>query len=124
MVKNLTANAETQESRVNSWVGKITCRRAWQLTLVFFPEESHRQRSLVGYGPQGRTELDMNEASWHAHTHGYKSVREEHHGLFQSHQVIPLSFPFHLAKVFTDLFLFTVFRSVLKLKSSVTSYKN
>ena len=67
VVKNLTANAETQECRVNPWVGKITCSRAWQLTPVFFPEESHRQRSLAGYGPQGRTELDMNEASWHTH---------------------------------------------------------
>ena len=28
-------------------------RRAWQPTPVFFPGESHGQRSLVGYSPQG-----------------------------------------------------------------------
>ena len=94
------------------------------LQYILFPEESHRQRSLACYGPQGRTELDTNEATQHAHTHGYKRVREEHRGLFQSHRVIPLSFSFHLAKAFTDLFLFTAFRSVLRLRSSVTSYKN
>ena len=32
-------------------------------TLVFLPEESHGQRSLVGYGPQGRTELNMTEVT-------------------------------------------------------------
>ena len=37
------------------WVGghgKIPWRRAWQLTLVFLPGESHGQRSLVGYSPR------------------------------------------------------------------------
>ena len=33
----------------DSWVGKISWRRAQQLTPVFLPEESHGQRSLVGY---------------------------------------------------------------------------
>ena len=31
------------------WIGKIPWRRAWQLTPVFLPAESHGQRSLVGY---------------------------------------------------------------------------
>ena len=43
------------------WMGKIPWRRAWQLTPVFLPGESHGQRSLVGYGPQGWKELDMIE---------------------------------------------------------------
>ena len=30
-------------------------------TLVFFPGESHGQRSLAGYSPRGRKELDMTE---------------------------------------------------------------
>ena len=43
-------------------------RRAWQLTLVFLPGESHGQRSLAGYSPLGRKELDMAEATQqHAH---------------------------------------------------------
>ena len=39
--------------RLDSWVGKILWRRKWQPTLVFLPEKSHGQRSLVGYGQQG-----------------------------------------------------------------------
>ena len=37
--------------RFNSQVGKIPWRRKWQPTPVFFPGESHEQRSLVGYSP-------------------------------------------------------------------------
>ena len=44
------------------WVTKIPWERKWQLTIVFFPGESHEQRSLVGYGPQGCKELDTTEA--------------------------------------------------------------
>ena len=32
-------------------------------TPVFLPGESHGQRSLAGYSPQGRKELDMTEAT-------------------------------------------------------------
>ena len=35
------------------WVRKIPCRRKWQPTLVFLPEKSHGQRSLVGFSPWG-----------------------------------------------------------------------
>ena len=37
--------------RFNPWVRKIPWRRAWQPTPVFFPGESHGQRSMAGYGP-------------------------------------------------------------------------
>ena len=30
------------------WVGKIPCRRKWQLTPVFLPWESHGERSFMG----------------------------------------------------------------------------
>ena len=43
------------------WVGKIPWRRARQPTPVFLPGESHGQRSLVGYSPWHRKELDMTE---------------------------------------------------------------
>ena len=46
------------------WVGKIPWRRAWQLTPVFLPGESHGQRSLVGYSPWG-AELDTIKQSTH-----------------------------------------------------------
>ena len=39
-------------------VGKIPWRRKWQPTPVFFPGKSHGQRSLTGYSPWGRRELD------------------------------------------------------------------
>ena len=41
-------------------------RRKWQPTPVFLPGESHGQRSLVGYSPQGHKESDMTK---HAHTY-------------------------------------------------------
>ena len=49
------------------WLRKIPWRRAWQLTPVFLPAESHRQRSLVDYSPGGPKESDMIEATQHAH---------------------------------------------------------
>ena len=61
-VKNLPAVQET-------WVGKMPWRRARQPTPVFLPGESHRQRSLTGYGPQGHKELNTTEVTEHAHAH-------------------------------------------------------
>ena len=43
------------------WVQKIPWRRKWQPTLVFLPEESHGQRSLVGQNPWGCKELETTE---------------------------------------------------------------
>ena len=54
MVKNLPAMQETR-------VGKIPWRREWLPTAVFFPEESHGQRSLVGCSPRGYKESDLTE---------------------------------------------------------------
>ena len=45
------------------WVGKIPCRRAWQLTLAFLTGESHGQRNLAGYSPQGHKESGMTEVT-------------------------------------------------------------
>ena len=58
------------------WVGKIVWRREWQPTPVFSPGESHGQRSLAGYSPWGRKELDMTE--WlHFHFQFYKSLYQK-----------------------------------------------
>ena len=54
--KNLPANAGDK-----SQVGKISWRQAWQCTTVFFPGESHGQRSLVGNSAKGHEELDTIE---------------------------------------------------------------
>ena len=57
-VKNLPACGSPG---FDPWVGKIPWRRDWQPTPVFLPEESHGQRSLVGYmgsmGLQSWTQL-------------------------------------------------------------------
>ena len=45
------------------WVRKFPWRRAWLLTTVFLPGESHGQRSLGGYSPKGRKALDTTEQS-------------------------------------------------------------
>ena len=52
--------------RFSPWVGKILWRGAWQPTPVFETGEPHRQRSVAGCTPQGRTELDRTDG---AHTH-------------------------------------------------------
>ena len=52
VVKNLLANAgDVKRCRFIPWVRKIPWRRAWQLTPVLLPGESHGQRSLAGYSP-------------------------------------------------------------------------
>ena len=42
-------------------LSRLVRRRLWQPTPVLLPGESHRQRSLVGYSPWGRKELDTTE---------------------------------------------------------------
>ena len=54
------------------WVGKIPQRKAWKLTPVFLPAESHGQRSLVGYNPQGRKESVTSEVTQQVCTHANK----------------------------------------------------
>ena len=44
--------------------------RAQERIPVFLPGESHGQRSLAGYSPQGCKELGTTEAAEHAHAHG------------------------------------------------------
>ena len=49
----------------NPQVWKIPFRRAWKPTSVFLIGEAHGQRSLAGYGPQGRKELEVTEVTQH-----------------------------------------------------------
>ena len=60
MVKNLTA---MQETWVQFLVEKIPWRREWLPTPVLLSGEFHGQRSLVGYSPQGLTEVDITEVT-------------------------------------------------------------
>ena len=47
--------------RFNPRVGKLLWRREWLPNPVLLPGESHGERSLVGYCPWGRKELNMTE---------------------------------------------------------------
>ena len=38
---------------------------------MFLPGDSQGQRSLLGYGPQGRKEVDMTAVNQHAHVQRY-----------------------------------------------------
>ena len=48
----------------NPWVGKTMWRRTLQPTPVFWPGESHVQRSLEGYSPWGCKELNITWVDW------------------------------------------------------------
>ena len=62
VVKNLPDNAgDIRDGWFNSWVGKIPWSADWQLTPVLWPGESHEQRNLVGYSPQGLRESDATK---------------------------------------------------------------
>ena len=62
VVKNLPANVEdVKDLGLIPESGRSSWRRVWQITPVFLPRESHGQRILKGYSPQGRKEMDMTE---------------------------------------------------------------
>ena len=50
-----------ERPQLNPWVRKIPQRRERLPTPVFWPGESHGQRSLVGYSPWGCKELDTTD---------------------------------------------------------------
>ena len=52
--------------RFGPWIRKITWRRKWQPTPVFFTGKFHGQRSPLGYGPWGHRESDATEHTPHA----------------------------------------------------------
>ena len=62
--KESTYNAEDLGS-INSWIGKIPWRRAWQPTPVSLPEKSQEQRNRAGYSSCGRKESDTTGATEH-----------------------------------------------------------
>ena len=50
---------------LDPWVRKIPRRRAWQVTPVFLPGESHGQKSLMGHSPVDHKKSDTTEATEH-----------------------------------------------------------
>jgi len=68
-VKNLPA---VQETWVPSLGWKSPWRREWLPTQVFLAGEFHGQKSLEGYSPWGRKELDTTEQLTYTHTNVIK----------------------------------------------------
>ena len=70
MIKNLPA--------VQTWVQSLDqedpLEKEWQPTQVFLPGGVHGQRSLVGYSPWDRKQLDTTERLMRAHTHTQSSL--------------------------------------------------
>ena len=58
MVKNPPVRQETWAQSLGQ---EDPLEKGMTTTLVFFPGESHGQRTLVGYSPWGHKELDTTE---------------------------------------------------------------
>ena len=98
----------------NPWVRKISLRRKWQPAPGFLPGKSDGWRSLVGYSPQVRKELDM--AEW-LHFHFY----------FQAHRLCVIKQENRQKSNLTDYTYILVFiiymQRCIRLKSSKCSLK-
>ena len=70
-VENWPPNAgDARDVSLIPGLGRFPWRRTQQPTAVFLPGESHGQKSLLGYSPYSRTELDTTEVTQHACTPG------------------------------------------------------
>ena len=58
LVKNLL---QCGRPGLDPWFGELSWRRKWEPIPVFLPGESHGERSLGGYNPQGHKESDTTE---------------------------------------------------------------
>ena len=61
MKESFTNEGVPRDASLNSWVGKVSWRRARQPTPVFLPGESNGQRSPAGYSVWGRKESEATE---------------------------------------------------------------
>ena len=72
------ASACNAGDQVQSLVRKDSLEKERQPTPVFLPGEFHEQRSLAGYSPWGRKELDTTKQLTHthacAHTHTHTAI--------------------------------------------------
>ena len=57
------SSCRCRRPRFNPSIGQIPWRRKWQPTPVFWPEESHGHRSLVGSSPWGRKRVGHDLAA-------------------------------------------------------------
>ena len=59
--KNPPTNTGDERWGFNPWIRKIPWSTKWHPTPIFLPKKFHGQRSLDGYSPWGRKELDVTE---------------------------------------------------------------
>ena len=59
LARGKESTCQCRRYRFNPWVRKIPGRRKWQLTPVFLPGKSHRQRNLASYSQCGHKRV------WH-----------------------------------------------------------
>ena len=79
---------------------KISWRRAWQPTPIFFPRKSHGQRNLEGYIPWGQKESDMTEATEHTEINKKRSIFIEQKDIIVEVATIPkLIFSFNTTPI-------------------------
>ena len=90
------------------WVRMIPWGRKHQPTPVFLPGKFHGQRSLAGYSPWGRKELDVTEcmcmwACAHTHTHTHTHTHEL--ALATLLLVLPLWWPLFNLRKLSQMFI-------------------
>ena len=72
---------QCRRHRCDPWVRKIPWRRKWQPSLVFFPGESHEQRSLVGYSLWGCKRVRQDLATKQQGVRHYSKLLSMYGGL-------------------------------------------
>ena len=83
---HMSCGQNTKIQNRNPW------RRKWQPTPVFVPGEFHGQRSLAGYSPWGRKELDTAERlSLHTHNQNFSMLQSEYNLEYKC-RLFPLSY--------------------------------
>ena len=94
--KELTCQCWSKRLRLDVWVGMIPWGSAWQLTPVFFPRESHGQRSLraiVLRIPQSWTQLKQLRTNTQKrcsfHYRGLESKRRKSRNTWSNRQIWP-----------------------------------
>ena len=94
--KELTCQWWSKRLRLDVWVGMIPWGSAWQLTPVFFPRESHGQRSLraiVLRIPQSWTQLKQLRTNTQKrcsfHYRGLESKRRKSRNTWSNRQIWP-----------------------------------
>ena len=78
---------EPYETQIQSCVGMIPWRKAWQPSPVFLPRESYGQRSLAGYSPWD-SPAKSTGVCYHSLLQGIFLTQESKPGLLHCRQIL------------------------------------